>query len=70
MNNYAKIGILTIVIGILMTSQLLVSNKIINVLGGIINGVGLYLITKGSLIGSKKDKAEIIEKITDFKRRN
>ncbi|MEK7749498.1 MAG: hypothetical protein AAB277_00795, partial [Planctomycetota bacterium] len=60
------IGIFAIALGTLFMTQIIQNEKLI-VIGGIINAVGLFLMTKGSLVSSKKDKSEIIEKIKGFR---
>ncbi|MCE5251986.1 hypothetical protein LLG96_17420 [bacterium] len=66
MNRYIYIGTFVIALGTLLMAQIFENEKLI-VIGGIINAVGLFLMTKGSLISSKKDKSEIVEKIKGFR---
>jgi hypothetical protein len=66
LNIYMSIGIFTIALGTFLMSQM-IDNKNLIILGAITNTIGLFLMTKGSLISSKKDKSEIIEKIKGFR---
>ena len=65
-NKYVIIGISAIAFGTLLMTGLIKDPKLV-VLGVIINAIGLFVMTVGSLISSKKDKSEIIEKISGFR---
>ena len=66
MNRYVIIGIAAIAIGtIVMTG--FAQNPAWMIFGGIINGLGLFVMTGGTLFSSRKDKAEILEKILGFR---
>jgi hypothetical protein len=45
----------------------IIENGSLIVLGAIINAAGLFLMTKGSLVSSKKDKSDIIDKLKGFR---
>jgi len=66
MNKYIIIGIIAIALGTLLMTWSLKYPKLV-VLGVIINAIGLLVMTIGSSISSKKDKSEIIEKISGFR---
>jgi hypothetical protein len=62
MNRYVIIGIVAIAIGTIVMTGL--SNKPAwMIFGGVINGLGLFVMTAGVLNSSKKDKAEIVDRI-------
>jgi hypothetical protein len=66
MNRYVIIGIVAITIGtVVMTG--LAPKPAWMIFGGVINGLGLFVMTAGSLISSRKDKAEIIDRIRGFR---
>lgn len=66
MNKYTVFGIFVIALGTLLITGLF-KHPILTVLGVIINAIGLLVMTIGSSISDKKDKSEIIEKISIFK---
>lgn len=45
----------------------IITDKRLLILGALLNGIGILMITKGSSIGSQKDKTEIIDKINNFR---
>lgn len=66
MNRYVIIGIVAIAIGtIVMTG--LAQKPAWMIVGGVINGLGLFVMTAGSLISGRKDKAEIMDRIRGFR---
>jgi hypothetical protein len=67
MNKYIKIGSITIALGTLLMTQLIGDQKLMIVIGAIINALGLYLMTKGSIISGTEDKKEIINIISGFR---
>lgn len=66
MNRYVIIGIVAIATGtIVMTG--LSQKPAWMIFGGVINGLGLFIMTAGTLISSRKDKAEIMDRIRGFR---
>ena len=65
-NKYMIIGSFAIALGTLLITGLF-KNRILVVLGVIINVLGLLEMTVGSVTSNKKDKSDIIGKISEFK---
>ena len=65
MNRYIIIGIVVIAIGTIVMG--LAQNPAWMIVGGVINGLGLFVMAAGSLFSSRKDKAEIIGRIQTFR---
>lgn len=66
MNKYVIIGIAAIAIGTIVMTGLF-KDPAWMIVGGVINALGIFTMTVGSLNNSKKDKAEIIHKIQGFR---
>lgn len=66
MNRYVIIGIVAIAIGtIVMTGS--TQNPAWMIFGGVVNGIGLFIMTAGSLLSGRKDKTEIMTRIQEFR---
>lgn len=66
LNKYAIAGILAITLGTLLMTGLTQHPRLI-IFGGVTNGIGLLMVTVGSFVSSKKDKSEVIDRITRFR---
>lgn len=66
MNRYVILGILFVVVGTFLMTQIVTDERLI-ILGVILNGFGILFMTKGSSIGSNMAKEEIIDGINHFR---